>query len=128
MSFTVKIQGIQAIKQAYLQIPQIMNSEMKDALIKSASLVEDSAKHKVPFKEGILMTSIMRPRDPGIGERQVRVGSNLDYAMAQHENLHYKHRRGEAKYLEKALKENESNIRRIFDKMISNIIKRLKNL
>ena len=125
---TMKIKNAGAITKAYTQIPQIMNERMKDALEKSASLVENSAKRKSPVNLGFLKKSLMKPRGINSGDRQVYVGSNLDYAIRQHENIHYRHKVGEAKFLQKGLEENKNKIIKVFQIMINEVIKDLKKL
>ena len=125
---TIKIKNIDQLLRKYDRVGQIVRKEMKGALDKSASVVERSAKHKVPVDTGHLRKSIQKPREIKRGDRQVAVGSNLKYALRQHEGMHFRHRVGEAKFLDKALKENEKKINRFSKQMTDNIIKSLKVL
>ena len=125
---TIKIKNIDQLLRAYGKVGNVVQKEMKDALDKSAALVERSAKRKVQVDSGHLRRSIQKPRRPRAGYKQVFVGSNVKYALKQHEAVHFRHRVGEAKFLDKALKQNEKRITGFFKKMIKNIIKRLEVL
>ncbi len=121
----IKIQNIDQLIRAYGKVGQIVQKEMKDALNKSAAVVERTAKRKVPVKDGLLRRSIQKGKRARAGDRQVAVGSNVKYALKQHESLHFRHKVGEAKFLDKALKENEKKINRFFKQMINNILRKL---
>jgi len=111
---------------AYGKIGQIVQKEMKDALDKSAAVVERAAKHKVPVDTGRLKGSIQKPRRIKAKDTQALVGSNTKYAVAVHKNKTARHKVGESEYLKKALVQNEKKIRGFFKKMINNIINSLK--
>lgn len=122
---SIKIQNIDQLMRAYGNVGNIVKKEMKDALDKSAAVVERAAKHKVPVDTGHLKRSIQKPKKPKAGDRQVLVGSDVKYALAVHKNKYARHRVGESEYLEKALKENEKKIIRFFKTMINNILNKL---
>jgi hypothetical protein len=124
----IKVKNADAINRAYTQIPQIMNKRMKEALERSIAIVESAAKRKTPVDKGGLRRSIRKPKEVRKGDRQVYLGSNLPYARRQHEELHYRHNVGQAKYLEKGLEESKSKVTNIFKKMISDVIVDLKRL
>lgn len=129
----IKVKNADAINRAYTQIPQIMNKRMKEALERSIAIVESAAKRKTPVNKivgrgGDLRRSIRKPKEVRRGDRQVYLGSNLPYARRQHEELHYRHNVGQAKYLEKGLEESKSKVTNIFKKMISDVIVDLKRL
>ena len=127
----IKIKNIDQLMQAYGNVGNIVRKEMKDALNKSAAVVENAAKRKTPVNKtpgivgGHLRRSIHKTSKARAGDSQVAVGSNVKYALIQHESLHFRHATGEAKFLDKALKQNESRINRFFKEMINNVIKRL---
>ena len=121
----IKIKNIDQLMRAYDNVGNIVRKEMKDALNKSGAVVENTAKRKTPVDQGHLRRSIQKGKKARAGDRQVSVGSNVKYALSQHENLHFRHTVGEAKFLDKALKQNESRINRFFKEMINNIIKKL---
>ena len=120
-----EIKNIDQLLRAYGKVGEVFRKEMKIGFEKSAALVERSAKKKTPVDTGHLRRSIRRPRQIRLGDKQVAVGSNLRYALKQHEGLHFSHTTGEAKFLDRALKENEKKIIGFFKKMIDNIITQL---
>jgi len=121
----IKIKNIEQLMNAYGNVGKIVRKEMSDALNKSAAVVERSAKRKTPVDQGHLRRSIQKGHKARSGDKQVSVGSNVKYALSQHENLHFRHTTGEAKFLDNALRQNESRINRFFKEMINNIIKQL---
>jgi len=121
----IKIKNIDQLINAYGKVGQIVQKEMKDALNKSAAEVERYAKRLAPVDDGHLKRSIQKPKRVSAGDRQVAVGSNVKYAMRQHENEHYRHTVGGAKFLEKSLKLNEKKCIRFFKEMIDNILTKL---
>ena len=108
--------------RAYGNVGNIVRKEMKDALNKSAAVVEYYGKRLSPVDKGHLRRSIQKGNKARAGDRQVSVGSNLKYALKQHEHTEYHHEIGQAKFLDKALKANEPRIKRYFKEMINNIL------
>jgi len=121
----IEIKNIDQLLEAYGKVGDIVRKEMKDALNKSAAVVERSAKRKTPVDTGTLRRSIQKPRRVRAGDKQVYVGSNVKYALPVHEKLNVFHKVGEAKFLENALLENEKKCIRFFKQMIDNIITKL---
>jgi len=121
----IKMKNMDQLMKVYGKVGQIVQKEMKDALNKSAAVVERAAKKKTPVDSGHLRRSIQKSRKAKAGESKVFVGSDVRYALKQHEGEHFKHRTGEAKFLDKALRENERKVMAFFKQMINNIIKKL---
>ncbi len=130
----IKIQNIDQLMRAYGRVGQIVKKEMKDALNKSAAVVERAAKRKTPVDTGTLRRSIQKPRRARAGDKRVAVGSNVRYAEYVHGTPEHprgyfiRHKTGEAEFLDKALKQNEKKINRFFKQMVHNIIKSLEVL
>jgi len=124
----VKIKNIDQFIKAYGKVGQITQKEMKDALNKSSAIVERDAKRLTPVDTGHLRRSIQKPKRVSAGDTKTAVGSNVKYAYWVHKFTHYKHKVGEAKFLEKAFNRNLKKMNKIFDQMIENIIKKLTAL
>ena len=124
----IKIKNINQLMKAYGDVGNIVKKEMKDALDKSAAVVERAAKHKSPVARiagGTLKRSLLQVGKAKLGDKQVAVGTNVKYALKQHESLHFRHTTGEAKFLDKALRENEKKIIGFFKTMIKNLLTKL---
>lgn len=91
-------------------------SEVQDL----ANRIAENARNRAPVKTGRLQHGIR----VGVTRRKTLIASthafnpktNFDYALLQHNNTHYKHPKGEALYLTKAVREEfdifEKRIRR----------------
>jgi len=122
---SVKLENIEQLLRSYGKVADTVRKEMKDALDRSAAVVESTAKRLTPVDKGHLRRSIQKPRRVRAGDKTTAVGSNVKYAMPVHEITRNRHTVGEAKFLEKALKRNETQIRKFFKQMIDNILNKL---
>lgn len=90
-------------------LANLFPKQVGDALHRQAQLVmTDSKRSYVPVKLGTLRGS-GHVALPTVTAKEISVAlgfgdASAPYALDQHENLTYKHRVGEAKYLEKPLK------------------------
>jgi len=127
----IKIKNIDQLMRAYDNVGNIVRKEMKDALNKSAAVVENTAKRKTPVDTGRLRRSIQKTKRVRAGDKKVFVGTNVKYAEYVHGSPEHprgyftRHTTGEAGFLDKALKLNKDKINRFFKEMINNIIKKL---
>jgi len=127
----IKMKNMDQLMKVYGKVGQIVQKEMKDALNKSAAVVERAAKRKTPVDTGHLRRSIQKGRKARAGDKKVVVGTNVRYAEYVHgtpehpRGYYVSHKTGEAKFLDKALRENERKVMAFFKQMINNIIKKL---
>lgn len=124
----IEIKNKAKINRAYKRIPGLLEKYIARSLNKAADLVENKAKRKTPVDQGTLRRSIRQPRKANEGDKKTQVGTNIVYALRQHENLHYNHTTGEAKFLEKALEQNKRKINKIFQKELGNLAKDFRRL
>lgn len=81
-------------------------------LTMAAHLVQGRSVARTPMDTGDLRSSqIVIPATPD--DLVAAVSSDLPYAVRQHEELGYRHRHGQAKFLENALNESRRDINRI---------------
>lgn len=88
-------------------------------LNQAAAYLQDKTIPRTPKDTGELRRSLVI--EPAHYRKlQASVGSNLHYAVRQHEELGYRHKYGEAKFLERSMNDNARQIQRI----ISNNLRR----
>jgi hypothetical protein len=106
----LKYSGLTGIEKALKDASERVPNSLKAALFHEGQRVRAISVSKTPLDLGILRGSayVSRPVDLPSGPA-VEVGYAGDadaYAVVQHERTDFKHRVGEAKFLEKALAEN----------------------
>lgn len=74
---------------------------------RGADLLRDEAVQRTPLETGTLRNSAKVTAADGVGA----VSFNTPYAVRQHEELGYTHHDGQAKYLETAMIDNQTQIR-----------------
>src|SRR5690606_4300914 len=99
-------------------------------LYKASEHVLTTAGPKVPFQSGDLERSGDPGKRPGSiavdeGNLRAAIGYDMPYAVIQHESLDFNHPiRGEAKWLEKTLRQEAENVRLIVAKEIRKALRR----
>lgn len=109
------------IKRFLKERPAETKNQIGRAIKKSVIAVERESKKRSPVKSGLMRSRIASYNYETILEGEVIVGTR--YAIYVHENLRARHKVGEAKFLENAVKFLEMNINRYFEEAIDNIIK-----
>jgi len=94
------------------QINDIPNKTMK-GIEKAMGIIYDASQPLVPVDTGALKRSgVVEQVDKGykIKYHSENPNNGYNYAVIQHENTSFKHRVGQAKYLEDAIKSNMDKI------------------
>ena len=100
MNFTIK--GMKELDKALKKIPAGSETAVKKSLTDIALDLQGESQRRAPVDTGDLRGSAYTKQDGLTAE----VGFSSPYAVRQHENMQYKHKRGgEAKYLENPFKE-----------------------
>ena len=100
MNFSVT--GIDKLNKALKQIPAGSEESVKKSLKEISLDLQGESQRRAPVDTGDLRGSAYTKQDGLTAE----VGFSSPYAVRQHENMQYKHKRGgEAKYLENPFKE-----------------------
>lgn len=98
-NFQIKFTNLEAVKKALVSAPQIAVPKFDKAIKKSIYKINRNTIPLTPVDTGRLRGSIGESIQ--FTPLRGRIGSNLVYALSQHENENFRHNRGEAKYLEK---------------------------
>jgi len=89
-----------------------MTSRGVRGLNQAAALLQARTVPRTPKDTGELRRSlVIHPAHAG--QLYSAVASNLPYAVRQHEELGYRHKHGEAKFLERALNDNASELQAV---------------
>ena len=117
----IKIEGIDQLISNLKKYPEVSGKEIQEAIKKSIYEIQREAVPITPVDTGRLRASL----GSGIsfGTLSGEIGSDLDYAVKQHENEYYRHRIGEAKFLEKGVNYAMNAIEDYFKKAIENTMK-----
>lgn len=83
-TLTVDVIGAKEMKRAFAAAPKVVGNELKDALAKTAYIVEGRAKSYAPIQYGFLRGSI-HTEGPYVTANNVeaKVGTNIKYALYQ---------------------------------------------
>lgn len=106
---SVMVKGLAELQS---QINDIPNKTMK-GIEKAMGIIYDDSQPRVPVDTGALKRSgIVEQVDKGykIKYHSENPKNGYNYAVIQHENTSFKHRVGQAKYLEDAIKSNMDKI------------------
>ena len=114
----IEIKGSLELEKAFKDLGKISEKEVERQIRAGAIIVQRSGKRKVPTLTTNLQKKIsVAPVPVGANEFAYAVGTgvmpgtDVPYAAKQHEDESLNHPRGgEAKFLQKALDENEENI------------------
>lgn len=108
----IKVTGL---KKLEAEINQIPNKTMK-GIEKSMRLIYKSSQPLVPVDTGRLKRSGKITKISNgyqLRYRAINPDNGYNYAPIQHENLHFHHRVGQAKYLEEPVEINMDRIKKI---------------
>jgi len=103
---------VKGLAELQSQINDIPNKTMK-GIEKAMGIIYDDSQPRVPVDTGALKRSgIVEQVDKGykIKYHSENPKNGYNYAVIQHENTSFKHRVGQAKYLEDAIKSNMDKI------------------
>lgn len=126
----VGFSGLKELKAKFLKLGANFDFEMGRALYQEGWFIMGESKAKfVPVDRGPLRASghVLQPQKDAQGTYVVMGfgGPAVAYAVVQHEVLHYKHRHGQAKYLERPALKRAT----VMDKKIAGRLrKRLKTI
>lgn len=113
----IKVTGLKNLEAKINQLPQ---RTMK-GIEKAMGIIYQSSQPLVPVDTGRLKRSgkITQIKDGyQLKYKALNPKSGYDYAPIQHENLKFKHRVGQAKYLEQAVVKNMSKIKEVISKEV----------
>ena len=96
--------GVTQIENAIAEKMASIDGATQEGLYAAGLLIESAAIDKTPKDLGNLRQSFYVAPDGS------EIGNTADYAAAVHEDLEAHHEVGEAKYLERAINENEDKI------------------
>lgn len=116
---SVAVKGLQNLESIVNDLP---NRTMK-GIEKAMGIIYDDSQPRVPVDTGALKRSgTIQEVDNGmkIKYHSENPKNGYNYAVIQHENTSFKHRVGQAKYLEDAIK---NNMDRIEDAIVKEIVK-----
>ena len=116
---SVAVKGLQNLESIVNDLP---NRTMK-GIEKAMGIIYDDSQPRVPVDTGALKRSgAIQEVDNGmkIKYHSENPKNGYNYAVIQHENTSFKHRVGQAKYLEDAIK---NNMDRIEDAIVKEIVK-----
>lgn len=121
MEISIRVENIEEVQRFLESRPKKTREELNRAIEKTARLVQGEAMRKTPVDTGRLKRSITSKtfKSKLAGE----VFTAVRYAIPVHENLRARHRVGEAKYLEKAIKQSVPKINKFFKDAVKNIIR-----
>lgn len=122
----IKIEGINELIANLKKYPEIAGRETQEAIEKSIYEIHRNAIPITPVDTGRLRASL----GAGISFSPLKgeIGSDLDYATKQHENEYYKHKIGEAKFLEKGVNYAMNAIEDYFLKALDNTMKKIAKI
>ena len=112
-----KLKGVAAMRNKMRRVNNMIDDQVKAALwIEAEQIMMKSKRYFVPVDLGPLRASgyVKEPDRSGldISEELGFGGASAPYALIQHESLEYKHKVGEAKYLEKPMQRNAKGMAR----------------
>lgn len=121
MLFDAELKGLEGIITDVRKLSESLDSDIAGHLYRTGHKVLTYSMEKVPVDTGFLKNTgyVDRPIR-GISEITVRVGYHARYSLAVHERLDVRHKNGQAKFLEKAVKEvgkEVADLGRIFRKI-----------
>lgn len=105
----MKVKGLENVLKNFNKKLKEIENVTEDSIRDVALDLLGKAKERAPIDTGDLRGSGFAEFTESSTEYAAKVGFTETYALAQHEDLTFKHPQGgEAKYLENPLKENES--------------------
>lgn len=122
ISITLEKKTLHDIERFLETRPKRIREELNRAVERTTHLVKRKARLKVPVDTGHLKNRIKsRTFESKLAGE---VFSVVRYAIPVHENLRARHKVGEAKYLERAIKENKSKINGYFKRAVKNTLRK----
>jgi len=121
MIIKFQVKGLKELATNLKKYPTIAAPIIQDAIKKSIFQVERRAKPKTPVDTGRLRAGYRHK----FGLLTGTLYNPVKYALKQHESLHFRHRVGEAKFMEKGLKESIGQINKFFEQSLEKILKKI---
>jgi len=113
MNLRMGIKGMKELKKALKSKGNQANEALAKALYQEAETIMNQAKRITPVDTGTLRNS-GHVQQPKITRNAVEVmmgfGGAAEYAIYVHENIHVRHRVGQAKFLEQPLNQAASGL------------------
>jgi len=122
---TISLQNLDQILDKLNKAPEVLKSELNEAIKKSIKAVWTEAWERTPWRTGLLRGTYKSWYDENrlIG----LLAPTREYALLQHERTDFRHPKGgEAKYLANAIKAREEEIKRNFGQAIDNTLNKME--
>jgi HK97 gp10 family phage protein len=122
---TIKVQGIDEIRNAFAKFPEIVGPFLRDASLRAALFLEGESKKRSPVDTGRLRSSIatsLGAQDKGLTSI---VSTNVFYAVFVHEGTKYMKKR---QFMKKAVEENRDEISKIFQEQVTKGLEKVKSM
>jgi len=120
-NLSIRIEGLKEFTKMMTKYPEISGRNIQDAIKKSIFEIEREAVPRTPKDTGRLQGGYRAKFKPLRGE----LVNPVEYAVIQHETLHFHHNVGEAKFLEKGAQAASSHIEKFFNDAISKTLKQI---
>lgn len=125
MKIGVTVTGLKELNERFNDAPDIVESEVQQALSDSIAMVETESKRRTPVDTGLLRSSIGGEQGFNfVKGLTAGVGTNVKYAIFVHEGRG-KHKVGEREFMKKGAEASREFINRMFSKAMKNIAERL---
>ncbi|KKN17874.1 hypothetical protein LCGC14_0961330 [marine sediment metagenome] len=121
---TFEIKGIRSLAKNLRQYPRESAKEIQGALLKSIFVVERKSKKKTPVDTGRLRAGYRH----SFGLLKARLYNPVSYAFKQHEGVNFRHTVGEAKFMEKALRESIGMISGFFEQALEDVLRKVAKI
>lgn len=115
----VQIKGLDKLAKNLAKYPKESAKNIQQAITASIFQVERKAKPKTPVDTGRLRAGYRHK----FGFLTGTLFNPVKYALKQHEGIHFKHRVGEAKFMEKGLHQSLGWINSFFEKALEKTLK-----
>jgi len=117
----MRIEGLDQLRRSLKKYPAISAKNIQEAISKSIFQVERKAKPKTPVDTGRLRAGYKHK----FGLLTGTLFNPVKYAFKQHENLGFRHRVGEAKFMEKGLVESFGQINKFFSEALEKTLRKI---
>jgi hypothetical protein len=103
----VRVEGLEKILSNLSRKIDRIEKRSKEGLLAAGLMIQAEAQKMTPVDDGFLKASAYTRRTPE-NKSIVEIGFSQNYALYVHEDLEAHHTVGEAKFLEKAIRENRA--------------------
>ena len=114
----VKVDGVKELNALLKKLPKEVMKQTTFEMDKITQDLKGKSQRRAPKDIGTLRKSAFAEVEHRNGSIEATVGYKVPYATRQHEELDYQHINGEAKYLERPLKENIEQYTKSLEKAV----------